>query len=231
VLFRSGGSALSEQVFINPLAKLFKSFETDYLKITGSALDGKEFKWILKAMTGRPADAIQAVVALHRFRRSLTGHQNQGSAVIRFRALAELLHLVESFLRQFQKGVKGQLNDHLDFLVAGNPVVKAARTAFDSARVKWVKQTGFDWNSYQIMNWISGETSLRIVAAARPAEATGAIVYFCHQFRNSLLHVNEENLTVFQDKNECVKATGWVLGMLRACARAKEGKFSPADFA
>ena len=227
-----GDNQLSEQVFIAPLAELFKSaWGADYAKITGHALDGQEFKGLLKAMAGRPSDAIQAVVALHRLARSLSGHQNQGTAVIRFRALAELLHLVESFLRQFQTRVKGQLGDHLNHLVAANPVVKTARATFDKDCHTWATNAKCDKKSHQAMNWISGETGLRIASAATPAVATGVVVYFCHQFRNSLLHVNEENLTIFQNKDECVKAVAWVLGMLRACARAKEGKFSPADFA
>jgi hypothetical protein len=226
-----GDNQLSEQVFIRPLTGVFKSVGADYAKITGYALDGKEFKLLLKAMAGRPSDAIQAVVALHRLGRSLIGHQNQGTAVIRFRALAELLHLVESFLRQFQTTVDGELGNRLNHLVAANPVVKGARYGFDSDRKKWVASNKCDWNSHQTMNWISSETGLRIASAATPAGATGVIVYFCHQFRNSLLHVNEENLTIFQNKDGCVKAVGWVLGMLRACARVKEGKFSPADFA
>jgi hypothetical protein len=182
-------------------------------------------------MAGRPADAIQAVVALHRLRRSLFGNQNQGTAIIRFRALADLLHLVESFLRQFQTNVQGELGKRLNHLVALNPVVHAARATFDNDRKTWAANVNCDEKSLQAMNWVSSETGARITSAVTPATAAGAVIFFCHQFRNSLLHVNEENLTIFQNKDECVKAVGWVLGMLRACVRAKEGKFSPADFA
>jgi hypothetical protein len=226
-----GDHPLSQYVIINPLENFFTTvWGPDYAAITGYTLDGTELKRLLLSMADRPADAIQAVIALHRLTRTISGPQNHGTSVVRFRAFADLLHLVESFLRQFQTAVTGQLDDHLNCLVNANPATNTARTIFRRDRKAWATAAGCDCNSSDAMNWISNETGTRISSSRTPASATGIVIFFCHQFRNSLLHVNEESLSIFRNEEECLKAAGWVLGMLRNCARAKEGKFSPADF-
>lgn len=225
-----GDHSLSEQIIVRPLERLLNRWAPDYAKITGFVLNNDELKRVLLSLADRPSDAVQAVVALHRLARVALGPENHGAFVVRFRALAELLHLVESFLRQFQVAVTGELGAHLKVLVAANPIVAGARAKFAGDRDAWIATAGCDRHSSQAMNWISNEAASRITSAPTPANATGFAIFFCHQFRNSLLHENEESLSIFQSKDECQKAAGWVLGVLRACARAKEGKFSTADF-
>jgi hypothetical protein len=225
-----GDHPVSEQVFIKPLQSLLQTtWSPDYAASTGFALNAQELKNLLLLMSGRESDAVQAVAALHRIARTLNGPQNHGTCVVRFRALADLLHLVESFLRQFQP-VPGQLKAHLDHMLAPNPAALAGRAAFKVDRDTWCTSAGCATDSIQAMNWVSSETSNHIRSAATPAGAAGAVTFFCHHFRNSLLHVNEESLVIFQNQNDSLAAAGWVLAMLRICARAKEGRFSPTHF-
>src|SRR5262249_19612039 len=123
-----------------------------------------------------------------------------------------------------------QLSAHLDHMLGANAAAAASRASFKTARDNWCATTGYDRESAEAMNWISSQTATFIRSAPTPAAAAGVVTFFCHQFRNSLLHMNEENLTIFTNQSDCLAAAGWVLAMLRVCARAKDGTFSPAQF-
>jgi hypothetical protein len=123
----TGLHPLTQTVLTQPLERdLFPTWAAGYFRITGRSLDSAELTDLLKSLADRPTDAIQAITALHRIRRSLNGPQNGGTSVVRVRAVADLLHLIESRLRGFQTGVKGQLHAHLTELLTNNVTAQAA---------------------------------------------------------------------------------------------------------
>jgi hypothetical protein len=221
----AGDHPLSREIIIDPIMQSLSAFwVADYAKICGCNFDGQELINLLLALAYRPSDCLQAVVALHRIRACLDGPQNQATLVIRFRALADLLHLIESFLRQFQQ-VKGQLRAHVAFLLQANRRSETAYKGFGTALGHWTKTTGNDGDSPSALDWISSETSNRLVVAPDSGTAAGIVAFFCHKYRNSLLHVNEEALIVFNNQEDCLAAAGYVLSMLRICLYAKDGTF------
>jgi hypothetical protein len=221
----AGDHPLSKEIIIDPIIQSLAAFwVADYAKICGCNFDGQELINLLLALAYRPSDCLQAVVALHRIRTCVGGPQNHATSAIRFRALADLLHLIESFLRQFQK-IKGQLAAHVTFLLQANQRSKTAYGEFSTAFGKWTKTTGKDPDSSSALDWIASETSNRLVAAPDNGTAAGIVAFFCHKYRNSLLHVNEEALIVFNSQEECLAAAGYVVSMLRICLHAKDRTF------
>jgi hypothetical protein len=223
-----GGHPLSRQVILEPLAGLLNHWAANYMLVTGLALDLDELKSLLSLMADRSSDTLQAVIALHRIQHTLDGTENSGARIVRFRALADLVHLVESFLRQFQdKTIRGELGKRIEALLKFNSIVKKGR---DDFRQAFDKQRIPNDDYVAVLNWITQETRSRCLYASSPAYAAGVITFFCHRLRNSLLHVNEEELLIFREKDTCLSAAGWVLAMLRVAGFAKERKFSTNDF-
>lgn len=216
-----GRTGLYEQILWKPIeSELCPLWVSDYAKITGRGLDTEEISGLLQILAGRPADGIQAVFAMHRLRNARAYPENDGSKLIRFRALADLVHLIESFLRQFQK--TGQsLNPLLNELLGPN---KSAQDSYNTFKKDYLK--AWKNHSAESMDWLVEQTITRIDTISSPASASGLVIYFCHQLRNCLLHVNEDSITLFENASQCIKAAGWVIGVLRICTMKKEGTFA-----
>ena len=122
-----GDHGLSEQVLITPLEGiLFPRWSASYVAVTSTNLDKPEFAALLGSLAARPTDAFQTMIALHRFRRSLFGFENEATQHIRVRAIAELIVVLESTLkRQFHPTDK-MLSDLLEQLLQANPKALAA---------------------------------------------------------------------------------------------------------
>ena len=222
----AGDHPLSKEVIINPImAELAGCWVQAYDKVCGRTLDAHELINLLLSLASRPSDCLQAIVAMHRIRVSLAGIQNYGTLVVRFRALADLLHLIESFLRQFQN-VSGELGVRLQAVLNTNLRARSAYNSFGSDLQQWLNTTRHDPHSPNALNWISVETSSRIAAAPDHGAAAGIATYFCHKYRNSLLHVNEEALDIFNSAKDSLSAAGYIVSMLRLCMYAKQGTFN-----
>lgn len=222
-----GDHTLSKGVLIEPLeTELIPVWVASYQKITGRNLDSNELISLLRLIADRTADAIQAIIALHRIRRSRSGPQNGGTSVVRFTALADLMHLIESSLRVFQTGVDGELGRRIGDVLKHNPKAKSAYEAFANDFASRCSNNGEDRHSATAMNWIFNETEQRITSGSSPAISAGVAAFFCHQFRNALLHENNQQLSVFQTAEKCVLAAGWSLGTLRICMMDKEESFA-----
>lgn len=221
-LILRGQHPLSRQMLIEPISKLFFChWQDDYLRITSKLLDEGEFIDLLEGISGRVSDSLQLVCALHKFRISLATPQNHAAALIRVKAIGEMLHLVESYLRQFQS-IEGQLKVRLDAILLTNQRMKMG---YDEMAVLLEREAiakSWSQKSPNSLNWIYKETHDQLSKGGSAARLAGLCAFFCHKYRNTLLHVNEEGLTVFQRQEDCIQVIGWVLSMLRLCRHAKD---------
>jgi hypothetical protein len=112
---RLGDHMLSRPLLIAPVAKVFvPEWSSSYTSITGKIFDEDELVALITHAAKRPMDAIQLVAALRRALKAKAEPQNDWTRYLRTRALAELLHVLESTLRRkhhpFDDELSGQLN-------------------------------------------------------------------------------------------------------------------------
>lgn len=47
--------------------------------------------------------------------------------------------------------------------------------------------------------------------------AIGVVSVFIREYRNSLLHTNEDNLNIYRDPKSCMEACSWAFGFIGHC--------------
>jgi hypothetical protein len=210
-----GDHPLSRRFLIEPIVKrFFPTWAPDYFKCTGVSLEESEFISLLKYLAKRPADAVQLLLPLHRFLKVDLGFENHATKHIRTRAVAESLVALESTLRRFQTGVIGELGSQLDQLIAANSILQSTYKRFDvDFRNKWPSR--LQKRSSMAVNWCTTEARSRFASATTTSERAGIACYLSYRLRNSLLHVVEESLDIFQQKSLCE----WCMALALAAIR------------
>ncbi len=215
-----GDHALSEKVLILPLEKtLFPLWSAQYGAITGQTLDKTEFQALLAGLARRPVDAFQTVIALHRFRRTIAGIENEATQHIRVRAIAELLIVLESALERQLSPRTNMLGGLLDALLQVNPTAQNAfrtlRSDFDTRYPRAAP------HSPPSTNWILGEANTRIANSRTTAEKIGNLCSLMHRLRNGVSHVLDSSLDIYSNAPLAKEIAGLVLCSLRI---AKHGE-------
>lgn len=212
-----GDHALSKQIILDPLVlELIPIWQKDYLDSTGIVLDEAELRGILRWLAQRPSDAFTVVAALHRVRRSLKREGNEAVRLVVVRAMADILVCLESSLRHKQGAgnhVGEQLGKRLPPELALNP---AASAAFTDLHDWWVHSYIKAQRESEIgVNGLIVEGSNRFAAAVTVAQRMGIILCTAYRLRNSVLHVNEEGLGIYQDRNLGLRMAGWAFAACR----------------
>ena len=91
------------------------------------------------------------------------------------------------------------------------------KSAFDRLAASW---PGRDESSGALNNAIA-DAVRAFGAAATESERAGIVCFACYRLRNSLLHLNEESLDVYQNLDLGVRMVGWALTAYRI-ARHRE---------
>lgn len=216
-----GDHSLSEQVLITPLEKMvFPLWSTSYAAVTNHNLDKAEFVSLLAGLARRPADAFQTMIALHRFRRSLIGIENEATHHIRARAIAEMVVVLESTLkRQFHPTGK-MLNDLLEQVLGANPKAEAAFKAFKAAFK--ASPHGNANPSVASTNWVITNGLSRTVTAVSPAERIGNVCYLMRWLRNALMHEVDSQLDLYRNRKTAEDVAGLVLCALRIAKHSED---------
>lgn len=216
-----GDDKLSRRFLIKPIGdRYFPVWAEDYKNVTNRELNEAEFVVVLKNLAQRPADAIQLLFALHRFLKADLSFENHATRHIRTRAVAEALVALESTLRRSQTKVLGELGKQMEQLIAANAGVK---TSFDTFRAdfKHNAPTPAQERSPSAVNWTTTETQLRLASETTTAGRAGIACYLALRLRNTLLHVVEDSLDIFQQKSLCERCMGLALATVRL---AKQGE-------
>ena len=223
-----GDHELSKQIILDPLVRdLCPIWQADYAASIGTTLDAAELKSVLMWLAKRPSDAFTVVAALHRLQRLLKREPNDAVRLSTVRATADLLIAMESSLRRMQgpgNRVGEQLGKRLPPVIALNP---RADSSFVSLR-KWWNATydNAQMESEIGVNGLLAEAIQRFTAAANPAERAGIVAFTTFRLRNSVLHVNEENLTIFKDHALGLRMAGWAFMACRVVKHAEDASFA-----
>jgi len=217
-----GDDILSRRFLIKPIVdRYFPVWAEDYKNVTNRDLNEAEFVDVLKNLAQRPADAIQFLFALHRFLKADLSFENYATKHIRTRAVAEALVALESTLRRSQGDAAGELRTQLEKLVKANGAVKSSFDNFTKDFDSCIKGGAFDKRSPAAVNWTNMEAQTRLANETTVAGRAGIACYLALRLRNSLLHVVEDSLDMFQQKSLCERCLGLALATVRL---AKHGE-------
>jgi hypothetical protein len=220
-----GRNALSKQVLIEPVIK-FKLFDwsKDYESITGQEFGEAEFisllDWLSKRQLG---DAIEAVASPHRVMATFEAPNNDTASHARVQALAGLVLVVESSLRQWQSdSLAGkQLNDRLVNLLSAN-----ARAAGSYTRIK----SEFDgrWTGAAkketpaAVNWIIRRALSRLRQFRSVGSRAGVAAFLALRLRNSLMHLIDSDLKIYRDEDLLCRLLGIIFAVIRLSRHGEE---------
>jgi len=217
-----GNYELSRQILITPLeGALLPSLASDYKLSSRVGLDGQELNNLFNWLVLRSADAFQTLIALHRFSKLQMPPINEASAHIQVRAIAELVVAVESSMRRWQVGMTGlQLHARTEQMLLPNP---AARTQFQAFHVdfcnSWAQQ---DRESAAALEWVISQTISRLAVAANAALRVGISTYLVVRLRNNLMHILDDNLSLYTNSQSRTRIAGMVLGVIRISKHGDE---------
>jgi hypothetical protein len=220
-----GTNRLSAEALIDPLAKsLVPPWAADYSSITGCLLVADEIKAVLQWLATEPMDAVQVLVALHRFRRSLEGLDNQPSQHVRVRSIADMLTVLESSLkRRFAptaKTLRGLLSD----LQQG----KATMTSFSQLNSDFDKaypQRTPPRHSAAATNWIITSATTRIKSATVHTDRMGLVCSLAQHLRNGLAHSVDPMLDIYSNRPLAIQIAGLAFCALRIAKHGADNTF------
>lgn len=165
----------------------------DYQATTRLTLNKTELTELVYYLSNRTSDAMIFVFALLRIALLRPEPETYALKLQRIRILADLVLVLESNLRLWQGPNKGQLYDRIVQLLKTNKKVKAE---FENIH-----------NSYKNINkedttaldkWINDET-VRFDLSTITTEKAAIILHLSYVIRNSVMHVLEDQLSIFND--------------------------------
>ncbi len=209
-----GQNSLSEQVLIIPVVNHItgtSSWCSDYKSVFGTDLDKSVVKEMVAWLATRLVNALQLVIVLHRFFLLKSGPENTAAKHIRIQALADLILVVESSLRLWQTNISGQLHSRMETAISANTSI---RNSFDAAHSRFCatypssdpnRETGI------AVNWAVNDAVAELAKASTAAERAGIITYLAVRLRNSLMHVIDDSLDIYNNEATCERIAGLML--------------------
>lgn len=215
-----GKDALSRPWVVDTLiTDLGPRWASDYQAITGCPLSAAELIDLFAWLAQRPTDAFMVVAAAHRVRRAaLRPVPNRATRLMVVRALADSLVSMESAIRWIQQGtpVTGQLHERMKTVMNQDARLLNGFNALKSF-------SAGQGETAVALNDLITEAVSRFSGATTQTARAGLAAYVSYRFRNSVLHVNEESLTIQQDLDLGIRMVGWTLATCRVVAHIKRG--------
>jgi len=211
----TGHHPLSAEVLVDPLANtLVPHWTTTYTNVTGSTLTPNEIKTLLQWLASEPMDCVQVLIALHRFKRSLDGLDNQAAQHIRVRAIADILTVLESSLKKrFSPTIK-LLGALLTELQQGKQTLTSFNQLNSDFNVAHPQRTPAR-HSAAATNWIITTAIARIKLATARADKMGLVCSLAQHLRNGLAHSVDPALNIYNTRPLAIEVAGLAFSALR----------------
>jgi hypothetical protein len=218
-----GNHPLSPQVFIDPLVKkLVPHWVNDYRAITGIVLSATEIKELIAWLGSSPMDAVQILIALHRFQRSLEGLENPATQHLRVRAIADTLVVLESSLKHRFSPTTTMLGCLLPELLSG----KTSSTSFRQLNSDFKNHFRSGTNpkcSPAAINWVTTKAISRIKLSSDPQVKIGLVCSLAQHLRNGLAHTIEPSLDIYSQRQLAIQVEGLAVCALRIAKHGAQG--------
>jgi len=188
-------------------------------------LDEAELAALIKQAARRPTDGLQLLLALHRLRKAQGSVQNDWTRYLRTRSLAELLVALESMLRRIQAPFQSELQAQFDQLFAGRPDYHQPFGTFHANFLAAFYPPGGPDNrrTPAAVDWSVNEVAARLAITPQRKHKAGLASYAAVRLRNTLLHVLESNLQIYQDEAKCLDMFGICLAVFRVAMDGEDG--------
>jgi hypothetical protein len=215
------GTGFSEQLLVQPLHTWVNAnLAADYQSATGRSLTIGEFKDLLAGLSANPAETILALFALWRLIKQDPGPQTYSAGFHRLRAYADLLVAFESGLRSWQGSVGGQLHKRAEALTDLHAPMRAE---FDAIHISY---NGKDRELTASVNQLIDDEISRFDAAGGTTARIVTAVYASYRMRNSVMHVLDDQLSVFSNRAKLQRLVGFALIALFASWQGRTGNLS-----
>lgn len=233
-----GDHVLTEKALIDPIDRQLTStvWPADFQAITNINLDKAELKRMLNWLStkgGGVAVALQALVGLRRFFDLRSYCTNDATKHLRVQNLADLVLVIESSMRAWQKGCEGlQLEGRMKKRISGLTNVSLA---FQTTLGRFTSQFPKDPATNQAhpdketatgVNWAITDGLKAIDAAPDATSKAGAACYLAVRLRNSLMHVIDGSVDLYTDPVKLSRVTGIMLAAIRLSQRGEDGSLS-----
>ncbi len=211
----TGHHPLSAEVLVDPLANtLVPHWTTNYRDVTGSALTPDEIKTLLQWLASEPMDCVQVLIALHRFKRSLDGLNNQAAQHVRVRSIADILTVLESNLKKrFSPTIK-MLGALLTDLQQGKQTLTSFNQLNSNFDAAYPQRTPVR-HSTVATNWIITTAITRIKSATARADRMGLVCSLAQHLRNGLAHSVDPTLDIYSNRPLAIEVAGLAFSALR----------------
>lgn len=232
-----GNHQLTEQAILTPLISWMTAslWPAKWQSITSRNLDLPEFKSLINWLSLKAENAIQLVVSLLRMKDIESLPKNEAVMHVRVQAYADLLLVVESSLRAWQTSATYagmQLYNRLESMLAAKP---EALRAFKQAETRFATRfpkdaTGNphpDKETYVAANWVIDDTLTELITATSTAERAGIACHLAARLRNSLMHVIDGSVNLYNDETKYSKVAAITLSVVRLSQAGNEGTLTP----
>ena len=203
------GEGLAETVLLGThYGWLTAEYGTDYAAATGQPLSEDEIRGLVRFLGQRQADAVLFIAGMHRYSSQVIGPDNVASRLQRVRAFADLLVVFESSLRRWQL-ISGQLHDRSRDLLRPNAVALAE---FDNRKNAYA---GVPPDVTTNVDAMVRQELARFDAVGQVPEKAAVAVYVSYRLRNSVMHVLDDQLELFEKPELLHRVFGFALVALR----------------
>lgn len=216
------GKGIGEEMLLRPLyAWLDSEFGADYAAGTGINLSASEFKDLLDFLARRQPDALLSIMALHRFAKQVEGPNNAASRLQRVRAFADLLLVFESSLRQWQVLPPPP---RAELCRRATELLRPCASAFGEFNLRLSAYPRADWEDSTVVDAMVRQEEARFDAASTVAERAAVAVFVSYRLRNSVMHVLDDQLELFEKPELLRKVLGFALVSIRMSRFGADGQ-------
>ena len=215
------GQGLGRALLLEQLTPILeRRHGSDYRAVFGTQITDSELTSILTHLAGRAADAVLTLFGFWRYQNLEIGPDSYAARLQRVRILADLVLTLESSLARWQGPMAG-LKAQVDTMLSAHN--GAIATAFGTIDTHYV---GRDWTQPITVNDMLRIEIGRFDTAPSVPEKAAAALYLVYRLRNSLQHVLEEQLDLFNDRQKLVRAMSFALISHRLAAHGCAGTLS-----
>ena len=214
------GGGLAQNVLLKPLYPWVKAtFGNAYKAATGDDLERSDLDGIIQFLQKRRIDAMLFLSVLHRIQSQMVGPENDASRLQCVRGLADLDLVFESSLRK-SLGTGGNLFALASVLLGAN----ASAIGTFNVRHNRYNKTNKELST-SVNTMVQDELAEFRKSSSLP-ERCAIAVYVTYRLRNSVQHVLDDNLDVFNSRSLLLETIGLGLAAIRASALGESGQLA-----
>ncbi len=214
------GGGVAENLLMPVYNWLNQHSGLDYQAATGSNFSDQEFRDLVNYLARRTSDAVLLLSALQRITLVADGPDVFALHFQRVRALADLLLVLESNLRLWQ----GQASNLTQLQSRSRELLRTNVQAFTVFNQIDQSYPNFVWEQAANINIFTTNEIRRFDISVQRSEKAAIALYTSYRLRNSLMHIMEEQLDIFNNIQKITRLLNFALISIRLSRFGAEGQ-------